>query len=176
MNEVVLDMPGETAEDLMKPKKKQRWDKTKKNFVQAFVDPEGHIIKDKQKTGKKTTQKLQDKYKRWKRQTHVRIQDAGESEDTSIVEGARTAFRSRKDAKMFHGQKKDKDPTNERRPRRNELKNAEEILKDKKREMKKKHFAKGKGKGKPNPAAKFARSQHKISLRSRPSRSKMILT
>lgn len=165
MNEVVLEIPGDKEDDILKPQKKQRWDKIKKKFVNSFVDPDGKMIKEKEGLGgNKTLHKLKDKYQKWIKKTHVRIQNAGEAEDSTMVENAKNAYKSRKEMKKERGQQQFAG----KRPR-NELNTPEHILKAKKKDMKKR------SRGRPNQAMKYAKSERKIAQRSRPSRSRMIL-
>ncbi len=172
INDAVVELPGNQGDDSMKAQKRRKWDKEKKRFVNVFVDPEGKVLKDKEKGAfGKPIQKLKDKYNKWVKRTHVRIQDAGEAEDERMVENARSSSKSRKDyIKEKHGPNR-KAKMMERRPRRTELRNPEEILKAKKTDLRHKKARLGK----PNPSQKFARANRKMAARSAPTRSKMIV-
>ena len=158
MNDVTIEIQGDTLD---KPEKKRKWDKSKKRYVNVFVDPEGHEIKEK--PNNKTVKKLKDKYNKWIKKTHVRIQSAGEIEDEKIVENAKSASYARKEFKN----KKSNHEYVPRRPGR-DLRTPEQVLKQKKKEFRKK-------KGRFNPERKFEKGKKKMEIRSAPRRSKMII-
>ena len=158
MNDIAVELPGDHDDTLGKPQKKRKWDKAKRQYVNVFVDPEGHVIKEK--SNKKTVNKLKEKYNQWIKKTHVRIQSAGEMEDQSIVEGARSSFHARRDFKS-------KGASTQLRKSDRDLKTPEQVLKGKKKELKKKK--------KFNPERKFDRARRKMQERSAPRRSKMII-
>lgn len=105
LEDVTLNLVNDDDEMLqhMKGKTVMKWDSQKKRYVTKKIDAERKVIKEKRnEAGVKITNKNAEKtndqqfYKKWMQRTHLKLQNAGEVEDTKAIERAKTSNDSRR--------------------------------------------------------------------------------
>ncbi|EGR32929.1 hypothetical protein IMG5_066580 [Ichthyophthirius multifiliis] len=123
---------GEDYEDILRNKKKNIWDKKKKQFVRGKQDEVGRIVKDKEdKHHKKQGQVAKEVLKKWQKKNMVKLQKEGETEDSNLVNRVKGMFKKRNlNQKGIYLN----DNNNEFKQKgvKNELKNQYQLLKNKK--------------------------------------------
>jgi len=123
----VLDLVGDDIVTMKRHGNQQKWDRKKKKFVTiSGKDTNKKKIKTESGVWIPATYKS-DIYKKWKHRNKVEAREAAEndSEDEGNTSGPRRGF---------HIKKRNKNaPKNDRRPPKRELRNKEEIVKQRKR-------------------------------------------
>ena len=174
-DEMIQHMKGKTA---------MKWDSKKKRYVLKKIDAERKVIKEKRnESGARVTNKSAAKlgeqkvYKKWMQKTHLKLQAAGEQEDTKMVERARTSNDSRKMMKAFSKGHKDFNKGEDARSNQHVVKMKKKKMLEK---MKKNgREARGGERGEQSGGkrgGKYGDKQwNKIVEKSRPTRSKVIM-
>jgi hypothetical protein len=153
---MVMDMSAEDRDAMIKKRAVYVWDKKKKNYVKLYQGTEAAVQKISGKKrqrnesgtivkGKIINQK-ESSYEQWKKQSHLRIQSVGEREGEE-VEGAVSMMKQRgpKRRGIWHTKNNSDQHSGEsqehsrRGANRSELKNPEQIRKERK-DKKKRQF------------------------------------
>jgi hypothetical protein len=107
-------VPDDDVTNNVKGKTAMKWDSAKKRYILKKVDRDGRVIKEKRnESGAKITKlnaektKDQEVYKKWMKKTHLKLQPAGEVENSKAIELAKTSTQSRKMLKSFGKRHKD---------------------------------------------------------------------
>uniref|UniRef100_A0A7S3KPE4 RNA helicase n=1 Tax=Euplotes crassus TaxID=5936 RepID=A0A7S3KPE4_EUPCR len=174
MEDLNLNLLPDDEKSLLKTQQSMKWDAKKKKYVQVNERKDGSKIKNE--AGKVINYK-KDKdpelYKKWVKRTHLKIQDTGEHEDKRTVDNAQQFHQGRRDMKRMG-----KKASNIKGKDKQQVRKMEQIEKMKKKKRKVKELQKGKRRN-PNSASSRAfqkRIQNKVEARSRPTRSKIILS
>lgn len=129
LNELTLNIcPDDTTEQ--KKKSQYVWDDKKKKYVTGISDKKGNLIRKNESGVKiKDNEKRVSSYKKWLSTSKIRVQRVGEKEDLNIVSSAGDKYRERKHVK---------NTKNSNKNNKNEIKNYNQLIKDKKQNSRKK--------------------------------------
>lgn len=167
-NEIRQLVMDQTTEHLYE-QRKFMWDEDKKSFKKKKIGIDGNVVNEDHKSiskNKVRTEKMQERYKNWKKKSVINFQKVGDREVASNTAKAQSSFKNRMTHRTVGEQiKRKKERTKEIRYQKatkfgkkegfmkgrkvkNELKSANQVAKDK---MKKrvKTFGKGGSKGGP---------------------------
>lgn len=141
------------------------WDEDKKAFKKKKIGADGQVVNEEHRQisrEKVRVEKMQDRYKQWKKHATINFQKVGDRENATNSTKAKSSFQNRMQKKKLSDVIKRKKDTNSKvivqkgnkygkkegflkgRKVRNELKSVEQIAKNKVRSRVKSH---GKGKG-----------------------------
>ena len=157
-----------------------KWDVQKKKYILKKIDRDGKVIAEKRnESGKKIDQKKKEEkresiYKKWQQRTHLTLPKSGDMEDSKTIDHARRATEARRTLKEFknrHGSDLYKGTDARSNSALVDKKTKKYMAKV--RDENKKDRSENKKKG--NGRSFGDKAMDKIQMKSRPTRSKMIV-